>query len=87
MNASRRWLEDFLKRPLETRELVGKLVMLGAPVDAVEALHAGLGEIRVALVESVAPHPNADRLRVCEVNDGSATVKHVVCGAPNVTAG
>jgi len=87
MNASRRWLEDFLKRPLETRELVGKLAMLGAPVDAVAALHAGLGEIRVGLVESVAPHPNADRLRVCEVNDGSAMLKHVVCGAPNVAAG
>jgi phenylalanyl-tRNA synthetase beta chain len=87
MNVSRRWLEDFLRRPLETRELVARLGMLGAPVDAVEPLHAGLGEIRVALVESVAPHPNADRLRLCTVNDGSGTPKHVVCGAPNVTAG
>jgi len=87
MNASRRWLEEFLRRPLEARELVGKLAMLGAPVDAVESLHAGLGEIRIGLVESVAPHPNADRLRVCEVNDGSSSLKHVVCGAPNVTAG
>jgi phenylalanyl-tRNA synthetase beta chain len=87
MNVSRRWLEDFLRRPLDARELVAKLAMLGAPVDAVEPLHPGLGEIRVALVESVAPHPNADRLRLCEVNDGSATRKHVVCGAPNVAAG
>ena len=87
MNVSRRWLEDFLHRPLETRELVARLGMLGAPVDAVESLHAGLGEIRVALVESVAPHPNADRLRLCAVNDGSGTPKHVVCGAPNVAAG
>jgi len=87
MNVSRRWLEEFLRRPLEARELVGKLAMLGAPVDAVESLHPGLSDIRVALVESVAPHPNADRLRLCEVNDGSAARKHVVCGAPNVAAG
>lgn len=87
MNVSRRWLEDFLKRPLDARELVGRLAMLGAPVDAVESLHPGLRDIRVALVESVAPHPNADRLRLCEVNDGSPMRKHVVCGAPNVAAG
>ncbi len=87
MNVSRRWLEDFLRRPLETGDLVARLGMLGAPVDAVEPLHAGLGEIRVALVESVAPHPSADRLRLCTVNDGSGTPKRVVCGAPNVTAG
>ena len=87
MNVSRRWLEAFLRRPLDTRDLVARLAMLGAPVDAVEPLHAGLGEIRVALVESVAPHPNSDRLRLCRVNDGSGTPKHVVCGAPNVAAG
>ncbi len=87
MNVSRRWLEDFLRRPLETRDVVARLGMLGAPVDAVESVHAGLGEIRVALVESVAPHPNADRLRLCQVNDGSGVPKHVVCGAPNVAAG
>jgi phenylalanyl-tRNA synthetase beta chain len=87
MNVSRRWLEDFLRRPLDARELVGKLAMLGAPVDAVEPLHPGLGDIRVGLVESVAPHPDADRLRVCHVNDGSGALKHVVCGASNVTAG
>jgi phenylalanyl-tRNA synthetase beta chain len=87
MNVSRRWLEDFLRRPLDTKDVVGRLAMLGAPVDAVEPLHAGLGDIRVALVESVTPHPNADRLRLCAVNDGSGAPKHVVCGAPNVAAG
>jgi phenylalanyl-tRNA synthetase beta chain len=87
MNLSRRWLEEFLRRPLDAREAAQRLAMLGATVDAVEPLHADLSEIRVALVEAVAPHPNADRLRVCQVNDGSGTLRHVVCGAPNVTAG
>jgi phenylalanyl-tRNA synthetase beta chain len=87
MNASRRWLEDFLRRPLAVRELVDRLARLGAPVDAVVPLHAELEGIVVALVEEVRPHPNADRLRVCLVNDGTAERRQVVCGAPNVVAG
>ncbi|HEU5050465.1 MAG TPA: phenylalanine--tRNA ligase subunit beta [Gemmatimonadales bacterium] len=87
MNVSRRWLESFLRRPLEARDVAQRLAMLGAPVDAIEPLHAGLEAIRVALVEDVRPHPNADRLRVCTVNDGSPARLNVVCGAANVTAG
>jgi phenylalanyl-tRNA synthetase beta chain len=87
MNVSRRWLEDFLRRPLDSRDVANRLAMLGATVDAIEPLHADLADIVVARVEAVAPHPNADRLRVCEVNDGTGTLHHVVCGAPNVVAG
>ena len=61
--------------------------MLGAPVEGIEPIHGDLKDIVVALVEDVKPHPNADRLRLCLVNDGSAERHHVVCGAPNVTAG
>jgi phenylalanyl-tRNA synthetase beta chain len=87
MNVSRRWLEDFLRRPLEARDLADRLTMLGAPVDAVEPLHGDLSDVLVAEVEEVQPHPNADRLRVCVVNGGNAERLHVVCGATNVTAG
>ncbi|MGE5925948.1 MAG: phenylalanine--tRNA ligase subunit beta [Gemmatimonadota bacterium] len=87
MNVSRRWLEAFLRRPLDARDVANRLAMLGAPVDAIEPLHADLGAIRVALVEDVRQHPNADRLRVCTVNDGSDVRLNVVCGAANVTAG
>src|SRR5215212_7336296 len=61
--------------------------MLGAPVDSVEALHADLSDVLVAVVDEVRPHPNADRLRVCRVNGGSAEPLNVVCGAANVVAG
>lgn len=87
MNVSRRWLEELLRRPLELPELMERLAMLGAPVEAVEALHAGLCDIVVAEVEEVRPHPNADRLRVCTVNAGGSERRNVVCGAPNVAAG
>jgi phenylalanyl-tRNA synthetase beta chain len=87
MNVSRRWLEDFLRRPLESRDLAERLTMLGAPVDAVQPLHADLGDVLVALVEEVRPHPNAERLRLCVVNQGTTERQNVVCGASNVTAG
>lgn len=87
MNVSLRWLEDFLRRPLDVKDVTERLAMLGAPVDAVEPLHAGLDDILIGLVEEVRPHPNADRLRVCLVNDGTTERRNVVCGATNVTAG
>jgi phenylalanyl-tRNA synthetase beta chain len=87
MNVSLRWLEDFLRRRLDVKDVTNRLAMLGAPVDAVEPIHAGLGDVLIGLVEEVRPHPNADRLRVCLVNDGTAERRNVVCGAANVTAG
>ena len=87
MNISLRWLEAFLRRELDPRDVAERLTMLGAPVDAVEPLHTDLAELVVGLVEEVRQHPNADRLRVCLVNDGTPERLHVVCGAPNVTAG
>lgn len=61
--------------------------MLGAPVDGVQALHTDLSDVLVGLVEAVQPHPNADRLCVCQVNDGTAERRNVVCGASNVATG
>ena len=87
MNISLRWLQEFLRRELDPGDVTARLAMLGAPVDAVEPLHADLGEIVIGLVEEVRPHPNADRLRVCLVNDGTDRRLTVVCGASNVTAG
>jgi phenylalanyl-tRNA synthetase beta chain len=87
VNASRRWLEAFLGRALDVRELVDRLAMLGAPVDAVEPLHTGLDDIVIGVVESVRPHPDADRLRLCTVRAGGGEPLSVVCGASNVQAG
>ncbi len=87
MNVSRRWLEAFLRTPLTSRDIADRLAMLGAPVDAIEPVGADLGAFVVGLVTDVRPHPNADKLRVTTVDDGSGSSFSVVCGAPNVTAG
>ena len=87
MKLSRKWLEAFLRRPLELHDTIRRLAMLGAPVDQVEPIHGDLDGVVVALVEEVRPHPGADRLHLCTVDDGSGEKRQVVCGAPNVAAG
>ncbi len=87
MNVSRAWLEAFLRRPLDSHDVSERLAMLGAPVDAVESVGADLAAFVVAVVTDVRAHPNADKLRVATVDDGTGTMHSVVCGAPNVAAG
>jgi phenylalanyl-tRNA synthetase beta chain len=86
VNVSKRWLEELLGRPLEAEELVERFAMLGAPVDAVEPLGAGLEQVVVGEVLRVERHPNADRLWLCSVAAGAEPLE-VVCGAPIVVAG
>ncbi|MBW2460159.1 MAG: phenylalanine--tRNA ligase subunit beta, partial [Deltaproteobacteria bacterium] len=65
-------------------ELAEHLALRGAPVDDISSPGQGLGDVVVARVIKAEQHPNADRLRVCEVDGGDGIVQ-VVCGAPNVT--
>ena len=60
--------------------------MAGFEVDAIESCEPGFEKVIVARVEQVAPHPDADRLRVCDVSTGSG-MSTVVCGADNVAVG
>src|SRR5690606_17391190 len=87
VNVSRRWLEAFLNRPLDSKDLVPRLAMLGLPPDAVEPLHADLAPVVVGRVAELAKHPDADRLHVCQVEIGGGVRKQVVTGASNVALG
>src|SRR6476469_8595683 len=89
MNVSLRWLQDFLRRELDARDVTHRLAMLGAPVDAVEPLYAELAPFVVAQVLEVGAHPDpkATKVRLTKVDDGTGTPLTVVCGAPNVAAG
>ncbi|MFC1639717.1 phenylalanine--tRNA ligase subunit beta [Gemmatimonadota bacterium] len=86
MNTSVNWLSALLDREIDPSDAAKRLAMLGAPVDEIETLFDGLGEIVIGLVEHAEQHPNADRLTLCQVNDGNQVIE-VVCGAPNVAAG
>ncbi len=89
MNISVRWLADFLRRPLDPRDVSQRLTMLGAPVDAIEPVNPGLEDLVVARVLEVSAHPNPKftKVRMTLVDDGAGEPKVVACGAPNVTAG
>ncbi|HEU0155246.1 MAG TPA: phenylalanine--tRNA ligase subunit beta, partial [Stellaceae bacterium] len=80
------WLKTHLDTEASLDEIVERLIMLGHDVDEVEDRAKGLEPFRIARVVSAAPHPNADRLRVCVVDTGTEEVQ-VVCGAPNAHAG
>ncbi len=90
MRISLEWLADFVELDLEDPELPERLanglLLAGLEVEAVERPQAAFDGLVVAEVLSAAPHPGADRLRVCRLADG-ARERSVVCGAPNVAAG
>ncbi len=80
------WLREWVDPDFDTEELMARLTMAGLEVDGVNEVARQFSGIVVAEVESVEAHPDADKLRVCQVNDGTGSVQ-VVCGAPNVSAG
>ncbi|MEE8371823.1 MAG: phenylalanine--tRNA ligase subunit beta [Sphingomonadales bacterium] len=80
------WLREHLETTAAGDEIVSTLTAIGLEVEEVIDKSALLAPFRVAEVISVEPHPDADRLKVCQVDTGSGTVQ-VVCGAPNARAG
>jgi len=87
MRFSEAWLRTCVNPEIGTAQLVQQLTMAGLEVDSVEAVAAAFSGVVVAQIVEVAPHPNADRLRVCRVDAGRGETLTIVCGAPNVAAG
>ena len=83
------WLRDFTPIPTDAPvdELVAALNQLGLEVEGVEVQGQGVEGVVAARVLGVAPHPNADRLTLVEVDTGAGASARVVCGATNVAAG
>jgi phenylalanyl-tRNA synthetase beta chain len=86
MKTTLSWLKTHLDTEAGVAAIAERLVMLGHDVESVADRAAALKGFIVARVVSAEPHPNADRLRVCIVDTGTAEVQ-VVCGAPNARAG
>nr|MDH3364344.1 phenylalanine--tRNA ligase subunit beta [Gammaproteobacteria bacterium] len=87
MKIAESWLREWVNPDLDTEALGHQLTMLGHEVDGIEFEGSGIADVVIAEVVSVKRHPDADRLTVCKVADGSGDVVDVVCGAPNVAAG
>ncbi len=86
MKVSLSWLKTFVPIDLTADELAASLTMAGLEVEAVFDRFEYLRNVRVGRVATVKAHPNADRLKVCDVDIGERTLT-VVCGAPNVKEG
>lgn len=80
------WLKEYVDFELSPKELASLLTFSGTEVEGIKTIGGDFAGLVVGEVLSVERHPNADRLTVCQVNDGVSTLT-VVCGAPNVVAG
>ncbi|NYT83516.1 phenylalanine--tRNA ligase subunit beta [Alcaligenaceae bacterium] len=81
------WLRAFANPDLDTDALAHRLTMAGLEVEGTTPAAPPFSGVVVAHIKEIAPHPNADKLRVCQVDDGSGALLQVVCGAPNAAAG
>lgn len=86
MKISERWLREWVSPSLPTEALAHQLTMAGLEVDAIEPVGAAFSGVVVAQILSADAHPDAEKLRVCQVSVGAETLQ-VVCGAPNARVG
>ena len=87
MKFNERWIREWVDPPIDTGELAERLTAAGLEVESVTPVAEALRHVTVAEIVRVTPHPGADRLSLCEVNDGGSETHRVVCGAPNVRPG
>lgn len=87
MKFSEQWLREWVSPQLDTQAMADQVTMAGLEVDAIEPVAKAFSGVVVAEVLSKEQHPDADKLNVCTVNDGTAEPVQVVCGAPNVAVG
>lgn len=87
MKVPLRWLQEFIDLPTtDIEELTYAFDMLGLTTDGIETLDVGWTDVYVGQVLDIAPHPDADKVRVCQVDSGTGPTQ-IICGAWNFEAG
>lgn len=87
MKFSEKWLREWVSPPVDTETLGEQLTFMGLEVDEIVSAAPGFKSVIVARIASIIQHPDADRLRVCDVDTGGDELVQVVCGAPNARQG
>ena len=87
MKISINWLRDFVDCQLPASELENLLRRAGLEVAGIDERGAAIDKVVAAEILESTQHPNADRLSVCKVNDGSPEPRQIVCGAKNYKVG
>lgn len=86
MKFSENWLRSLVNPTVSQEELVARLSMAGLEVDGIDPVAEAFSGVVVGEIVAIEQHPDADKLRVCQVSNGSDTFQ-VVCGAPNARQG
>ena len=81
------WLREFCNPPLSTQQLADTLTMAGFEVEEMRSVAPAFSKVVVGHIVAAEQHPNADRLRICQVDVGQAEPLSIVCGAPNARVG
>jgi len=81
------WLREFCNPPLTTQQLADTLTMGGLEVEELRPVAPPFSQVVVGEIKEAVQHPNADRLRVCQVDVGQGALLNIVCGAPNARVG
>ncbi|MDA7703450.1 phenylalanine--tRNA ligase subunit beta [Candidatus Pelagibacter sp.] len=87
MKITTNWLKEHLDTKLNENQIIDKLTDVGLEVEGVDSQPGELDEFVIAKILKAEKHPDADRLRVCDVDIGSDNPVKVVCGAPNAKEG
>lgn len=87
MKISENWLREWVSPKLDTKALAERLTMAGLEVGAMEPVAPKLDKVIVGRIETIAPHPSADKLKLCRVVVGKNETLDIVCGAANAAAG
>src|SRR5881409_3534074 len=83
MKFSVNWLREFVDLPKHPEEIAELLTRAGIETKKIDMRGANIENVVVSQITASSPHPNADRLTVCELDDGSGTKRQIVCGATN----
>lgn len=86
MRISEQWLREWVNPPLNTQQLAEQLTMAGLEIETISPVAGKFTNVVIGKVITASPHPDADRLRVCQVDVGQTELLTIVCGAANVRA-
>jgi phenylalanyl-tRNA synthetase beta chain len=87
MKFSVNWLREFVDLPKNPEEIAELLTRAGIETKNIETRGANVDNVIVSQITASSRHPNADRLTICEVDDGSGAKRQIVCGATNYKVG
>ena len=81
------WLKEHLKTKAKESEIIDQLTNIGLEVEGVKENAGKLSEFKIAKILKTEKHPNADKLKICDVTIGGSEILKVVCGAENARDG